>query len=230
MLEDITWMLKYIIILINFYILYILYKKKQKGKPKRLEENKNKQILLLTAHPDDEIMFFYPLIKYLKSEGFSIHILCLTYGQLGKDKSSKIRKEEFQKVMKTLSISKFKIVNSPEILDSMQMKWDNKEISKYVDKYILDEKINCVFSFDKYGVSGHCNHSDLSLFLHTKLEEYKKKNIKIYMLETVNIVRKYFILVDIVCLILIELVNVLGIVIKGNEIFNFFMFVNFDIR
>ena len=230
MLQDITWILKYVIILINFYILYILYQKKKKTREQRKDENKNKQILLLTAHPDDEMMFFYPLIKYLKSEGFGIHVLCMTYGQLGAEKASETRKREFEKVMKSLSLSNYKIVNEARLLDSMYVEWNMKIIGEVVDEYVEQHKINCIFSFDEFGVSGHCNHCSLAHFLNTKLQDYKKKEIKIYMLESVNLLRKYFIPLDILCILLLEIVNVFGIIIKGKEIYDFFIFFNFDFR
>ena len=214
----------------NFYILYILYQKNQKKRPKRLEENKKKQVLLLTAHPDDEIMFFYPLLKYLISEQFSIHVLCLTYGQLGKDPASEVRKKEFEKVMNTLSIKNFQLVNSSKLKDSQDIQWDMEEIGTHVDKYVKENSINCVFSFDRDGISKHCNHSDVSLFLDTRLKKYEERNIKIYMLESVNIIRKYVILVDLIYIMLIEFVNVFGIIVRGKEIFNNFMFFNLDFR
>ena len=44
-------------------------------------KRKKKKILLLTAHPDDECMFFAPSIKGLcRSEYVELHILCITNG------------------------------------------------------------------------------------------------------------------------------------------------------
>lgn len=38
-------------------------------------------VLLVTAHPDDEAMFFAPTISRLQQQGASIHILCLSNGE-----------------------------------------------------------------------------------------------------------------------------------------------------
>lgn len=43
--------------------------------------NVNKTVLIVTAHPDDECMFFGPLITSLVSQkSCSVYLLCLTNG------------------------------------------------------------------------------------------------------------------------------------------------------
>jgi len=37
--------------------------------------------LVLTAHPDDEIMFFSPAIRALQAAGFNVGVLCLSNGE-----------------------------------------------------------------------------------------------------------------------------------------------------
>ena len=39
-------------------------------------------VLILTAHPDDECMFFAPLIMKLFGKGYKVHILCCSSGKL----------------------------------------------------------------------------------------------------------------------------------------------------
>lgn len=39
------------------------------------------RVLLVTAHPDDEAMFFAPALHQLQQTGTSIHILCLSNGE-----------------------------------------------------------------------------------------------------------------------------------------------------
>lgn len=41
----------------------------------------NDVILFVTAHPDDESMFFAPTILNLAKEGYSIYLLCLSAGK-----------------------------------------------------------------------------------------------------------------------------------------------------
>ena len=40
-------------------------------------------VLLVTAHPDDECMFFTPTVRALVSEGVPVHVLCLSTGEAG---------------------------------------------------------------------------------------------------------------------------------------------------
>lgn len=39
------------------------------------------KVLLVIAHPDDECMFFTPVILSLLKRGCDIHVLCLTTGE-----------------------------------------------------------------------------------------------------------------------------------------------------
>ena len=37
-------------------------------------------VLLVTAHPDDEAMFFVPTLLALQARGVAVHVLCLSTG------------------------------------------------------------------------------------------------------------------------------------------------------
>jgi N-acetylglucosaminylphosphatidylinositol deacetylase len=63
-------LLKYLFLLFNFFIIIVLRKIKNKDRASRLTENAQKTILILTAHPDDESMFFIPAIVNLKEAGY----------------------------------------------------------------------------------------------------------------------------------------------------------------
>jgi hypothetical protein len=41
--------------------------------------------LLVTAHPDDESMFFVPTLQQLVAGGYNVHVLCLSTGQQQQD-------------------------------------------------------------------------------------------------------------------------------------------------
>ena len=41
---------------------------------------KKKKVLVLTAHPDDECMFFAPTILRLRKKGIEVSLLCMTTG------------------------------------------------------------------------------------------------------------------------------------------------------
>lgn len=45
-----------------------------------IKERESKNILFVTAHPDDELLFFFPLINSLKNNKKKIFLLCLSTG------------------------------------------------------------------------------------------------------------------------------------------------------
>jgi LmbE family N-acetylglucosaminyl deacetylase len=55
-------------------------------------------IMLVTAHPDDEAMFFAPTLHKLQQQGTTIHILCLSTGEA----LSHTRKQDNQTYLWTL--------------------------------------------------------------------------------------------------------------------------------
>ena len=65
---------KYILIGFNFLTLLVIYLHKKKNK-----SPKQHHIMFLTAHPDDESMFFRPTLRGITSE-YYIHLLCLSGG------------------------------------------------------------------------------------------------------------------------------------------------------
>lgn len=66
-------------------------------------------VLLLTAHPDDECMFFTPAIRKFIAEGFEVELLCLSTGDYyGK---GVVRRQELERSAKVLGISTVRIIN-----------------------------------------------------------------------------------------------------------------------
>ena len=54
-------------------------------------------VLLVTAHPDDECMFFTPAILGLQAAGVAVHVLCLSTGNfdgLGATRALELRASE----------------------------------------------------------------------------------------------------------------------------------------
>ncbi|KAL0342256.1 UNVERIFIED_CONTAM: putative N-acetylglucosaminyl-phosphatidylinositol de-N-acetylase [Sesamum calycinum] len=64
---------------------------------------RRRNVLLVIAHPDDESMFFAPVINYLVSEGHNLHILCMSTGNA--DGMGSIRKEELYLASAVLKVS-----------------------------------------------------------------------------------------------------------------------------
>ena len=145
---------------------------------------RGKKILFLTAHPDDEIMFFYPTIKNL-CECNDLHLLCLSNGNY--DKLGNIREKELNKICKSI---KFKNFELSSFEDNIKKFWDSKNIEEIVTDYIKRNKIDIIISFDKKGVSYHPNHISCYLGI------LRIKNVEVFYLETVNIFRKFIGLFD----------------------------------
>ncbi len=125
-------------------------------------------ILFIIAHPDDEVMFFSPTLKYLTSkmekepEKFDVRILCLSNGNY--DNIGKIREDEFSKVMKNLKIKNFMIVNDERIKDDLYLFWDKDLVCEKIFEYFARnneegfDSITHVVTFDENGVTNHPNH------------------------------------------------------------------------
>ncbi|KYN18935.1 N-acetylglucosaminyl-phosphatidylinositol de-N-acetylase [Trachymyrmex cornetzi] len=168
------------------------------------------RLLLVTAHPDDEVMFFGPLVYWLtRSKASEIYLLCLsmditqtlcllmfTSMLAGGDRR---RIDELWECTKALGIpeANVTIIMSGELPDDQGVQWPTDTVAESILQYIEMYKINAVVTFDKYGVSRHKNHISLyfaiaALCIEKKVPPY----CKLYVLESVNIIRKYIQLLD----------------------------------
>jgi N-acetylglucosaminylphosphatidylinositol deacetylase len=143
-------------------------------------------------------MFFGPTISSLHEQYF-IHFLCLSHGNTH-------RAEELAKSAEYLGAFKYECIHNENMIDGMTIKWDEQTIRDTVKQYVQENNIKAIFTFDQYGISNHINHRSIYHAL-SRLEvidepqkekkegeqegEGQKKTIKIYYLETTNIIRKY---------------------------------------
>uniref|UniRef100_A0A1B6LX52 N-acetylglucosaminylphosphatidylinositol deacetylase n=1 Tax=Graphocephala atropunctata TaxID=36148 RepID=A0A1B6LX52_9HEMI len=147
--------------------------------------------LFVIAHPDDECMFFGPTILQLL-KNHTVYLLCLSTGDYFNQGLE--RKSELWRSCQVLGISPSNIT----LMDIMDMRDDPSEWWSYrkTTQIILDQverlSINKVFSFDPAGVSGHRNHSSIFYALGNMcVNNHMPPYCKAYMLESVNVVRKY---------------------------------------
>jgi len=62
---------------------------------------RSKKVLLVTAHPDDEALFFSPTLLAVP-RGVQVFSLCLSYGD--SEGLGQVRKEEFHRAMDVLKV------------------------------------------------------------------------------------------------------------------------------
>ncbi|CAH1800948.1 unnamed protein product [Owenia fusiformis] len=155
-----------------------------------------KTILVITAHPDDECMFFGPTIQYLTRIGHEVSLLCLSVGNYyGKGKE---RIKEFYLSANILGVPHDKCA----IIDDISLQdgpgdWDLTAASNIIEKHLHKLGANSIITFDEHGVSGHPNHKAIYWAvrnIHTK-DSYK--GIPVYTLKTTNTLRKYISIFDI---------------------------------
>ncbi|CAH0478151.1 unnamed protein product [Peronospora belbahrii] len=177
-----------------------------------------KRALLVTAHPDDESMFFLPLLHSLQSkqddnksnDHWQTHLLCLSRGNY--DGLGNVREKELQACATYigLSMDHAHVLEDPELQDGMNTQWDEAHIACIVLNYVEKNEIDAVFTFDDYGVSGHPNH--IATYYGVKRairEQHEKCNAAVanevtketkvvrgWALESTNILRKYVGLLD----------------------------------
>lgn len=154
-------------------------------------------VLLVTAHPDDEVMFFAPTLLQLKNiADCKVHLLCLSVG--GFDGLGETRKKELLKAGELLGINRdrIEILDDSRFPDNPNLAWAPQHIAEVVEKHIIDHKIKTVLTFDERGVSGHLNHIAIRvgvghlLKTSTKLADSENAFVG-YALETVPLIRKY---------------------------------------
>ncbi|KAG8122572.1 hypothetical protein E2320_018057 [Naja naja] len=148
------------------------------------------RVLFVTAHPDDEAMFFAPTILALKSA--SLWLLCGSTGNYYQQ--GEIRKAELIESCKVLGIpaSHVIILDHRKLPDHPSAKWDIPLLTELILSHIKTLQIDLLVTFDAGGVSGHPNHRSVYAafrFLHS--ERKVPEGCQFLVLETVNVFRKY---------------------------------------
>ncbi|XP_068156062.1 N-acetylglucosaminyl-phosphatidylinositol de-N-acetylase [Drosophila tropicalis] len=159
------------------------------------------RVLFVTAHPDDECMFFGPLIYSLtQRDGCQVYILCLSNGNY--EQLAQLRREELWRACMKLGIPEENIVlvNATNLPDDPNVEWRPDAVASLILHTVESLDIQAIFTFDRDGVSSHPNHCAVyyaaaSLCLANLLP----KDCKFYTLDTINVVRKYLSIFDLLC-------------------------------
>ncbi|XP_041053082.1 N-acetylglucosaminyl-phosphatidylinositol de-N-acetylase isoform X2 [Carcharodon carcharias] len=92
--------------------------------------------LLVTAHPDDECMFFAPALLRLAGRGLSVHLLCLSTGNFYKQ--GDVRKKELLQSCAVLGIpsSRVTILDHSDLPDNPGIQWDPAFIAMLILRHV----------------------------------------------------------------------------------------------
>ncbi|KAJ3340951.1 hypothetical protein HDU93_006037 [Gonapodya sp. JEL0774] len=127
-----------------------------------------RRVMLVTAHPDDECLFFGPSLAAViggsdeKTVGKDItrtFVLCLSqgtaHGSLGR-----VRPTELIASCGILGIpsANVAVVDDPGLQDGFENVWDKELVASKVLEAIKKWNVETLLTFDDYGISGHPNH------------------------------------------------------------------------
>jgi len=166
----------------------------------RLKAIKDVQrVLLVTSHPDDESMFFGPTILNLcqNNNKNEVFLLCMSTGDYRNQ--GKVRKHELYEACKVLGIPEENItlLSYTKLRDDPSVRWREELVSEVVLQTIHAYEIDTVLTFDRYGVSGHKNHSALyNAMAYLYMEQKLPAKTKVFNLRSVNVIRKYSSILD----------------------------------
>ncbi|KAK5652914.1 hypothetical protein OQA88_9393 [Cercophora sp. LCS_1] len=156
-----------------------------------------KNLLIVTAHPDDECLFFAPSILGVldRNKAMTGSLLVMSTGNnygIGE-----MRKQELAGSCKALGIHEHRCIalDHPELQDNPKVWWDTNLVAKIVHEHVLKWQVDAILTFDAGGVSGHINHRAVS----AAVSSYASTNAQApiaYTLTTTSLLRKYTILGD----------------------------------
>ncbi len=115
-----------------------------------------KRILLVVAHPDDECMFFAPLIEGLHRGRNEVTILCLSTGNY--DGLGSVRRREFAASCRILGCTAC-IIDDARLQDGPRSAWDAGVVAQAICTFCATAApFEAIATFDEGGISGHPNH------------------------------------------------------------------------
>ncbi|MBN1121375.1 MAG: PIG-L family deacetylase [Anaerolineae bacterium] len=141
-----------------------------------VELSKNKRMLIVTAHPDDESFAMAGSIARYVNEGVSVYLICATNGDVGEvapvfmegfDTVAELRLAELSCAAETLGLSGLTLLGYRD--SGMAGTEDNRhpdslcsasldEVSGRITHVIRELRPQVVVTFDPYGGYGHPDH------------------------------------------------------------------------
>ncbi|KAL5114166.1 N-acetylglucosaminyl-phosphatidylinositol de-N-acetylase [Pleosporales sp. CAS-2024a] len=178
---------------------------------------RNKRIVLLIAHPDDEAMFFAPTLLGLTrpAAGNHVKLLCLSSGDA--DGLGETRKLELVASGLQLGIRNkddILVIEDSRFPDSMSATWHPRLIARLLTATFApnmaavssDEPpqatLDAIVTFDAHGISAHPNHVALHHGAHAFVRALMHRHagwacpVALYTLTTTSRLRKYMGVLD----------------------------------
>ena len=145
-------------------------------------------LVVVTAHPDDEVMFFAPLLLHWPGPK---SVCCLSDG--GYDGLGKVRSKELERVGSELGLARVDVGPLP---DGPNEEWRVDDVVPHVEAAVRaaggDDGVEVVVaSFDDYGVSGHVNHRAVARAVASMAEAPPRGVVALLALDSVSWSRKY---------------------------------------
>lgn len=155
---------------------------------------KGKRVLLVTAHPDDEVLFFSPTILALVGMGVQVYALCLSIGNA--DGLGDIRRQELFNSYASLGVPNQFVasINDQRLQDGMTTEWPAEAITAHVAKQEqVHGPFEAVITFDEKGISGHPNHSACYRAIKRLSQSSTlSSSTSFYALHTITVYLKFF--------------------------------------
>lgn len=152
--------------------------------------------LLVTAHPDDEAMFFAPTLLKLKEIGAVVDLLCLSTGNY--DGLGHVRVDELAEAARRLGLREVRVIDSKDLSDDPRVTWSEDQIESIVRSVATEFHSRSIVTFDEIGVSCHPNHIAVAraLLNARRRVDDKQLPIPVFNLISLPLYRKYCALLD----------------------------------
>jgi N-acetylglucosaminylphosphatidylinositol deacetylase len=185
---------------------YIVHRQ-QTTKAQQVNKHDYRHIVLIIAHPDDECMFFGPLLAELHA--CSIYVICLSAGYVTPTAttSNETRIHELHAALRLLLARdvNYSVFIGPMHDTPHQEPWPIEPIITYLQQQLIEINkscsIDCIVTFDEWGVSGHPHHRSVHTAVAQIVLLNKEKklplsmswllNVPIYILHSVPLWKKY---------------------------------------
>lgn len=156
-------------------------------------------VLLVIAHPDDESMFFGPLLGALRATGADTHVLCLSTGDADGLGATRVR--ELRRCCREcwgIPESRVSVLDEPGLRDGFGERWAPELVAERTEAAVRgllrargDAALGSVVSFDEHGVSGHPNHSATHRGVRSLALSRRLGQVAFFQLDSVPMLRKY---------------------------------------